>query len=1246
MWFACRGGVATYDGLRFTTYGAADGMPLEECRGVSVDDHGRVWVAPERGGEGIAVHDGEWSLIPAAAPAGDRSALACSVTVERDGRTVFVMGFGNRGTRLYTDGVGWSILRTSTGAPVNAVGACSVGEALFLLTDEGIHAWPGDLEHTVLLPGSAGLEISGFTAEVVRGEAVTAPTQAQPFGSGLRLWVAGPTMIGRFEDGVLEEFKVSGQPEQQGGLLELAADGIGGIAMAAGHSLWLWDEQRGLQVLDQHAGVPGGAVGEVLYDRDGNLWATATRGISRLPATSFLNYHQKSGLLEDEVSALLETSDGWIAIGHPTGVTLRYGPDTHRHLQFPRLPVPRRVEDMCESPDGGLWMACTSGGVAYLRPGSERWSMGLSDLEWFGVGAEQRGVSDVVRGVLAEEDGTVWAVSSRGLYRFEDGRFRVASARAFAGRGLALSPEGELALTTKSKGIVVGRPGSWRVVMHPTDSVANSTYSVYWPEEGEAGYGEMLIGTRRGLYVDRGGDFVRSALPELAITRPIFFIQPDAHGRIWFGTDKGLVCWNGRETQSYTVHEGLSGQEMNRAASLIDSQDRLIVGTDRGLSVFLGEPQLRPEPPLLTLVGLESNEIKHSLQHPVELHSTHNDWSFAIRAVSFVGNGRPEIRTRLVGLDEEWSEPQPATDRLRYSNLLPGSYSLEVQARHAKGDWGAVERSSPIQIRQPIVARPWFRGLVGLIAASLIVMAWSFARTRRERSRLHLELDRLLGSYRDLFDKTPAAHLLLQSGSFRIMEANEYACELLGLPRAKVVGGDLAELAGAQAQELHAGLEQAVIMGDSHFFLRARLASQGADERHLELTSCTIELPGAPSIQVTMHDATERLEFEQERVRNQKHEALGRLASGIAHDFNNLLTVVVGHTEIARRKVAGGSEPLEELSGIAAAGERGAQLVRHLLAFSRRQELELDLVSVGDVVSSVRDMLERIVLVDVSWDICATDGLFVQADRAQLERVLMNLVMNARDACQERDQIHVMVSTVPAEGSELGEVLLQVKDTGSGMPPSVVEHVFEPFFTTKPGGTGLGLPTSYGIITQFGGRMSLQSEVGVGTTFDVRLPRVAAPPEPEGKAAEQVETKIVELRPAGRRVLVVEDEPVVRQVVQRILKKQGHDVLEASGADAALDLGSEVLDTVDLVLTDVVMPEKDGVALALELRRERPELPVIFMSGHSRTAKVVSSAFCDAPWIAKPFRASELAELVEEVLVESGALDGTELTED
>jgi two-component system cell cycle sensor histidine kinase/response regulator CckA len=376
-------------------------------------------------------------------------------------------------------------------------------------------------------------------------------------------------------------------------------------------------------------------------------------------------------------------------------------------------------------------------------------------------------------------------------------------------------------------------------------------------------------------------------------------------------------------------------------------------------------------------------------------------------------------------------------------------------------------------------------------------------------------------------------------------------------------------------------------------------------------------------------------------------QAVGQLAGGVAHDFNNLLTVIIGNCEFLLMRHQAGDPSFKEINEVHQNALRAAALVSQLLAFSRKQTMQPKILALGDVIGELAQMLRRLVGEGVTLVVEREPDLWaVHADEAQLGNAIINLVVNARDAMPSGGTVTIRtanqtVGTASALGTAImpaGEyVRIDVADTGTGMSKEIQSKIFDPFFTTKPvgQGTGLGLATVYGIVKQSGGFITVDSELGKGTCFKIYLPR---------RKVEAAEAAPVETAPAPARdvtgqdtILLVEDEEAVRSFAARALRMRGYNVLEASGGEEALEIVKNDTNTIDLIITDVVMPNMDGPTMVKHVKALKPDLAVIFMSGYAEEAfRRSDQSSEDIHFLPKPFGLKQLAAKVKEVLAGAG----------
>ena len=522
-----------------------------------------------------------------------------------------------------------------------------------------------------------------------------------------------------------------------------------------------------------------------------------------------------------------------------------------------------------------------------------------------------------------------------------------------------------------------------------------------------------------------------------------------------------------------------------------------------------------------------------------------------------------------------------------------------------------------------------------------------------------------LASQAALLDLVPDAFVGVDAGG-AIVFANSQAEALFGYSREHLIGRPLEMLMPERLAAAHRGHRARFFSHPHTRPMKSGLELTGrrldGSEFPAEISLGTIELDGHVLATAAIRDISERIavvrekerleaEAERERLANQLHhvrrlESLGELAGGIAHDFNNLLAVIINYAELVADNLdaAGESEETRrttraDIEQICLAAQRAAHLTHQLLAFARREVVQPEVIDVNAVVADIEQLLTRTLGEHIALrSELAADLRSILIDPGQLEQMLVNLAVNARDAMPNGGTLTIDTANVDVDADyanhrpELSPgpyVRLRVSDDGTGMEHDVVERAFDPFFTTKAAGqgTGLGLATVYGIVQQAGGQARIYSEPGIGTTFTALLPATDRSP-----ARAPVEIDRERLR-GGSTILLVEDEQALRKVVERILTSSGYKVVSAANGAEALALAGELPETIDLLLTNVIMPVMHGPRLAEQIKRVRPSIRVMFMSGFAQP--ILDSGGHLEPGvilIEKPFAGPDLLEKVRQVL--------------
>ncbi len=514
------------------------------------------------------------------------------------------------------------------------------------------------------------------------------------------------------------------------------------------------------------------------------------------------------------------------------------------------------------------------------------------------------------------------------------------------------------------------------------------------------------------------------------------------------------------------------------------------------------------------------------------------------------------------------------------------------------------------------------------------------------RKRAEATLRESESRYRSLFQDNHAVMWLIDPEDGRIVDANPAAVRYYGWSREQLLTMRISDINTLSPQEIREVLESARSAQRNYFEFRHRLADESV--RDVEVISGPIQVGGRERLYSIVHDITERKQAEERQeqlqvqlLQAQKLESVGRLAGGVAHDLNNLLSPILGYSDVLLMELPVTDKRRDYVDYIIQAGIRARDLIRQLLAFGRKQTLVMETVDLNHLAAEFTQLLRRTVREDIAIELMPCPTLpMVRVDTGQIEQVIMNLVVNAQDAMPEGGRILIETAAIELDQeyaeSHVGVtpgpfVVMTVTDTGFGMDAEVREQIFAPFFTTKEKGkgTGLGLATTYGIVKQHGGHIWVYSEPGQGTTFKIYLPAAESAPEPKvpDPAVPQASTTGTET------VMVVEDNDMVRQLTVDILSRRGYVVLEAAGGAECLRQLHELTVPLDLLITDVVMPEMNGKLLYKQVVQLIPGLKVLYMSGYTENV-IASRGVLDegVNFIQKPFAPNSLAAKVREVL--------------
>ncbi|HEV2691685.1 MAG TPA: two-component regulator propeller domain-containing protein [Verrucomicrobiae bacterium] len=1013
-------------------------------------------------------------------------------------------------------------------------------------------------------------------------------------------------------------------------------------------------------------GLANNVVIALMEDRENNLWVgTGSGGLHRLVERRFSNIGLAQGLPNPICRSIIEESPGHYLVGtHGGGMArVQNGHVVSVHHAPDDLASPSSFiwTELCDH-TGHVWLGSYNGGVLTEDAGVERALPGWPD-----------GLSKSVNALYEDSKNRIWVGTYSGVGMIEKNHISV-----FMGESNQPLAKANVRVITEDK-----RTGTFWLGTYDNGilCVTGDYVMHFGPEEGVpeghicslalcgdnciwAGvYEKGLVGIRDGKVACINRD---NGLP----ANTIGSIVEDGSGYVWMGSDHGILrvlkteldqVWKDPTAQItfkvFDANDGLQSLECAAAfenTALRDHAGRLWFATQKGVaSVDPLSVKLNTNPPPVIIERVTYSDRAGNrtvVDYPDGttqiLPAGATELIINYAALSYTAPDKIRFATRLEGPRRTWAE----TNQLRtqiFHAPSPGKYRFAVRAANNDGIWNQHDTVFTFTVKPFVWQTVWFWTVaLGGLAIMVGFGGWRLARIqlRHQLEKLRLQRERVrlaavLEATSDL--------VVFTDDDRNILHINPAGKRLLGAdgPAAPPIlkWSDLYFLKEYQRMESE-GIPAAEKAGtwEGETLIRDRAG------REIPVSAVIIVDKDANGkinfISAIARDISERKSAEEKQARleeqlrqSQKMEAVGRLSGGVAHDFNNLLAVITGNVSLLELDETLMPSQREALDEIKQASDRAAALTRQLLAFSRRQTIKPRNLDLNSVVENMGKMFRRILTEEIRMKLApASVPVVVQADVGMIEQVLLNLVVNARDAMPEGGELEIAITTVTLDAAHSAQMsgtntgnfaVLTVQDSGCGIAPEILPRIFEPFFTTKDvgKGTGLGLATVYGIVQQHHGWVEVQSQPGRGTRFQIYLPLLANTEISEPAAN-------VPLKPPGgtETVLVVEDEPAVRKLVVRTLSQLGYTIIEAASGKQALEAWEKNQAAIRLVLTDMVMPEGiSGLELARRLRLQVPQLKIIFMSGYSAEIAGKSSDMVEgANFIPKPFNQFQLATIV------------------
>ena len=1241
MWFANRNGITSYDGVNWKTFQPAAGTVSRDFTHIEIDSQGTVWTTTKILEDGIFYLKND-SLQQIKGPRPFSSGkdfysriTGLSLVYLKDSLQIAVgTYFNGLYIRKSNKWVNYSPRNSPIGRRI--ITLKSDGKSLYILCERGLVVYT-DGKFSYQLQQTYNLQ-PGQIYDISLEWSSDIPYKKP---SIKKIWLLAADWVGYIERNALYTFKhhIHLKSPFNAGIynkFQSVPDGHHGLLFSNEEALFHIDAKGDIEAITSKNGLAGAGAAALFLDMEKNIWIGNARGVVKISTFRFKNYTVEDGLMENEVTALAPWKDDAVAIGHNNGITLKKK-DKYEYIVINSRNAYlslSRIMDMAVDGYNRLWIADMYNGVARITPDRR--------IKWY------KFKNLKTHSILPLSNNEIWVGTSDGLYKIKSNISTPLKDETIPNvyiRKIIKVSDGSILVATVNNGLYVYRNGKWTNYGSNRNTEFKNVYCGYLARNGK-----IMVGSRAGLCMVDGDSLVVYDM-NFKIDRPIYFIRKDKKGRLWFGTDNGVFIWDGIKLKHLNKQNGLAGNELNKAAFYEDRKGLIWLGTAEGLSVYDGHYDHSAEvKPRLMLTSVQIDDRHLTPHESIKLKHAENDLAFNFQFTSFRDEKKVLIRYKLEGFDEEWRENKRLTSTsIRYFNLPPGKYRFMIQLESVDYVFSPIVKSESIQILLPYWKRWWFYLIVLVIIIFFFYYITSYYSRMQYAKRLEKQIElrtqqlRLSEmKYRSIFENSQDAVIVSQPDG-HILDANPAALDMFGYEsKEEFLKRSIPKHLYADENEREKFLieiEKSGFVKDLELRLKRKdgslLVALLSSVCHNDSES------GTKQYLSVLKDVTQHWQLKEQLAQAQRMESIGMLAGGIAHDFNNILGGILGYASLMKLQISEGDRFYRFIDSIEKSAIRGAELTNQLLVFAKRGQAQLSRVQINDVVNDTLKIIRSTFPKSIKINVNLSDSIPpVLSDEAQLNQVLMNLCVNARDAIEGKGTITIHTKSLSIDqelarqynGSQEGTyVVIEVADTGVGIDPTLLKRIFEPFFSTKGQGkgTGLGLSMIYGFVHSQNGFIDVESTPGKGSIFRIFLP--AIPVEKNATGSEAAGQN--QLQKGDEVILVVDDEKVLRDFLHQALEGYGYTVLEAEDGETAVKIFKENSEKVQLIILDMIMPNMSGEKALYQIRQMNSTVPVLVSSGYSDKEKFEQiAALGIAGILQKPFRINKLLTQIRTIL--------------